>query len=110
MPARIERDPEFASDLRRQLSYLVERDELEWIITLREDLDEAEDLLASFPAAGREVRLGRRAPVRRLRLRRAPYVIWYQLSATRMRVTLVRLFHVRQRRPDQSGLASRLKP
>lgn len=101
MPARIERDPDFAADLRSQLTYLVERDELEWLVTLHEDLSEAEDLLASFPEAGRELRRQGAAPVRRLRLRRAPYVVWYELSARRKRVNLLRLFHVRQRIPDE---------
>lgn len=102
MPVRIERDPDFAADLREQLRYLVDRADVEWILILQADLFEAEELLRTFPEAGRELRLERRPAVRRLRLRRAPYVVWYEVTAARRRVTLVRLFHVRQRRPDQT--------
>jgi plasmid stabilization system protein ParE len=96
---RIDRDREFLSDLRGQLGYLVDRGEAEWILILQQDLADVEDLLRSFPDAGREVLIGRGAPVRRLRLHRAPYVVWYQVSARGRRVVLLRLFHVRQKTP-----------
>ena len=98
MPLLVERDPEFADDLRAQLRYLSDRGELEWIATLDEDVLQAEQVLAQFPEAGRALANEGRPAVRRLRLRRAPYVVWYT-PAQRKRVVLLRLFHVRQKGP-----------
>ncbi len=96
----IERDADFLVDLENQVGYLFLADERRWISMLQEDLYEALELLASFPEAGQQVSLQRRPRVRRLRLRRTPFVIWYRVTANRQRLVLLRLFHARQLRPD----------
>jgi len=97
---RIERDPDFAADVRRQIAHAIQEGGVPWVVRLQEDLAEVERILAEFPQAGRELRLGRRATVRKLRLRRAPFVVWYQIGSRGKTLVLVRLFHVRQRVPD----------
>jgi len=92
---------EFAGDLSKELAYLVGRRELSWVTILQEDLADLEGLLATFPESGNAPRED--APVlRKLRLRRAPFYVWYAFDPRRRDapVTLLRLFHVRQDSPE----------
>jgi plasmid stabilization system protein ParE len=86
----------FRDDLRRQLVHLGKHGDAAWIEGLRTGLDEAVDLLSHHPGAGAvETRRGD-GVLRRLVLRRVPYVLWYVVEARE--VWLLRLFHGRQRR------------
>jgi plasmid stabilization system protein ParE len=79
--------------------YLVERGEREWAARLREDLDEIGELLGRFPEAGRELARDGDASLRKLRLRRCPFVVWYGFDPLAEQATFIRLFHARQRTP-----------
>lgn len=73
-----------------------------WILRLREAVDEAARALARFPAMGAPVILDPRRgaappPLRKLVLRRVPFVVWYAVDDDS--VWLLRLFHARQKRP-----------
>lgn len=100
MPSIAYRD-EFAGDLSKELAYLVGRRELSWIAILQEDLADLEGLLATFPEASTTPRED--TPLlRKLRLRRAPFYVWYAFDPHQRDapVTLLRLFHVRQSSPE----------
>ncbi|MSQ36856.1 MAG: hypothetical protein EXR61_00895 [Chloroflexi bacterium] len=99
MPSIAYRD-EFARDLSKELAYLVGHRELSWVTVLQEHLADLEGLLATFPEAGAAPRED--TPVlRKLRLRRAPFYVWYAIDPRRRDapVTFLRLFHVRQDSP-----------
>ena len=91
----------FRADVAAQLEYLVRRGEPTWIVATLDDLGAAEELLGRFPHAGREVARDGDTIVRVLRLRRAPFVVWYAVQMRRRDavVTMLRFFHERQRRP-----------
>ena len=99
---RIERAEEFKADIARQVSYLRRRQEFGWIETLRDDLVELEALLSEFPLSGRQLAEEGTALLLRLRLRTAPFYVWYGFDPTKKTtpVQLYRLFHVRQRSPE----------
>lgn len=64
---------------------------------LWDEIDAAEDLLEQFPEAGVELRQDDAMTVRRLRLKRVPFYVWYLVDLRKgRRVTLFRLFHARQ--------------
>lgn len=90
----------FHADVAAQLEYLVRRGEPAWIVATLDDLRAAEELLERFPHAGREVAREGDTIVRALRLRRAPFVVWYAVQLRRRDavVTMLRFFHERQRR------------
>jgi hypothetical protein len=68
---------------------------------LWDEIDAAEDLLGQFPDAGVELRQDGAMTVRRLRLKRVPFYVWYLVDVRKgRRVTLFRLFHARQRTPE----------
>jgi plasmid stabilization system protein ParE len=98
---KIERAEEFGADASRQITYLLGRRELSWIKTLRDDLAELELLLAEFPLAGRQLAQQRTDLLLRLRLRTAPFYVWYSFDPGKKgaRLRLLRLFHVRQQGP-----------
>ncbi|WP_437854780.1 type II toxin-antitoxin system RelE/ParE family toxin [Sorangium sp. So ce363] len=103
---------EFARDLRDQVRWLDENRGIEQVERLRTGLDEAIELLARFPGIGpAEAKDDEdRAVVRRLLLRKLPYVIWYLVDASGRDgdLWLLRLFHARQQRPlAGAGLPSR---
>lgn len=95
---RILRSQLFRRTLDAQLEYLVEQEDPEGIGRLREDLAALEALLASFPDAGRELARQEGATLRKLKLRRCPFVGWYVRQKDR--VTLARIYHARQDRPS----------
>jgi len=97
--ARIVYAEEFSSDLERDITYLHRLHELGWIRTLMEDLTEMESLLEHFPRAGHELARQRTAALLRLRMRRAPYYVWYSYDEATGEdgpATFLRLFHTKQ--------------
>ncbi|AUX37987.1 MULTISPECIES: type II toxin-antitoxin system RelE/ParE family toxin [Sorangium] len=112
MGRRVRFRREFARDLRDQARWLGENRGSEWVERLRTGLDEAIELVARLPAIGpAESKDSQdRAVVRRLLLRKLPYVVWYLAddSAPDADVWLLRLFHARQQRPlAEAGLPPR---
>lgn len=99
--ARVVYGQEFYKDVARVVAYLADRQELAWIETLAQDLDEIEGLLGRFPEAGHELTREGTSALRKLRLRRAPFYVWYAFDAgtAGAPVWFVRLFHVRQAGP-----------
>jgi len=94
---------DFARGLDAQLTWLASQGETAWIERLREGLDEAAILLSRHPQAGPLEESEGGSDLRRLVLRRVPYVIWYAtLKGPRGEVWILRLFHARQRRPKPS--------
>lgn len=69
---------------------------------LAQDLDTLRSLLAEFPEAGRELDRAGVKTLRRLKLRRAPYLVWYSFDpeSPARTVELYRLFHARQLTPE----------
>lgn len=65
------------------------------------DLAEVEKVLSVFPGIGREIERRGSQIIRRIPLRAAPFNLWYEYDEAELDgpVTLVRLFHVRQRQP-----------
>ena len=88
-------------DLARQVAWLERNAAPSWLDRLQDDLAKAVSLLRSYPGAG--TRLERQAGVvlRRVPLPSTPYVVWYVYNERRAQgdVWIVRIFHIRQRRP-----------
>lgn len=99
---RIEHAEEFSADLSRQLAYLRKRQEFTWIETLRDDLTELEELLAQFPLSGRQLAAQGTDLLLKLRLRTAPFYVWYGFDPARTSapVRFYRLFYARQHAPE----------
>jgi len=95
---QIEYSDAFGADALRQVAYLRHRGEYAWVKTLRDDLAELEQVLTEFPLAGRELARQGTELLLRLRLRTAPFYVWYSVDPTgkNASVRLLRLFHVRQ--------------
>jgi plasmid stabilization system protein ParE len=77
--------------------------EQEWsrLQRLWDEIDAAEDLLGQFPEAGVELAQEGAMTVRRLRLKRIPFYVWYIVDLRKGGgVTLFRLFHARQLTPE----------
>ena len=91
---RVRLQADLLSDLEDQLAWIPEQRDATWAVRLREDLDEALDVLAQFPVLGMVAAGG--DELRRLPLRRTPFVLWYALGPKRDDVWVVRLFHSRQ--------------
>lgn len=88
----------FWNDVAAQIEYALERDEREWTVKLTDDIVELQRLLAEFPDAGVELDRDGAMTLRKLRLRRCPFLVWY--TADRERVVIARLFHARQATPE----------
>lgn len=101
MPRRIRFHPDFKKDLNAQLRWLTVNRDDGWIKQLKNGLDEAIRLVSEFPAVGTIERQEGPITLRRLILRRVPYVIWFvnQDETENSDVWLLRLFHARQNRP-----------
>lgn len=95
---RVRRSATFARLLEAHVSFLTDRDDAEGIRRLEEDLFDLTGLLGSFPDAGRELATSKRGSLRKLRLRRCPFVVWYVRQKDG--VTLARIYHARQDRPS----------
>ena len=95
-PVRFHRD--FIKDTKSQVAWVLREERAGEIDALEEGLQEATSLLADLPGVGVLEAADGPLQLRRLLLRRLPFVIWYQLGKSR-EVWLLRLFHVRQDRP-----------
>lgn len=111
MTRRVRIHAAFRGDLRAQLTWLVANGDPVYIESLQEGLAEVEALLARHPAVGALEARAASSELRRLLLRRAPYVVWYAWDPERGEIWLLRLFHRRQQRPSPTWPASkRRKP
>jgi len=98
MKAEVVFTSDFRADLRAQTRRLVFEEKREWAEMLIEEIELVARLLGAAPLAGQvEMRRGRRQ-IRRLVMRRLPFVVWYHFRARSKKVVVLRLFHVRQRR------------
>lgn len=97
---RVRRSAKFARDVAAQVGFLVANDDLEGIDRLELDLAAVVQLLVAFPDAGRELGATESRSLRKLKLRRCPFVVWYEREAGQL--TLVRLFHARQHQPKST--------
>ena len=89
---------DFLKDLRAQTRRLLEEDKADWAERLIDEVEEAAALLGRFPEAGPvEARLGGHE-IRRVLLRKLPFVAWYRWRAQEKKVVVLRLFHLKQRR------------
>jgi plasmid stabilization system protein ParE len=101
MSRAVRRPRDFEADFLRLLESILSAGDESWISILLDGVKQASRMLGRFPAAG--VLLAQRGSVvlRKLILRRGPYVAWYVYDTEDPDgdVWLVRLFHARQRRP-----------
>lgn len=97
----VRRHPDFEADFVAHLEWLVARRERGWIEALGAGVEEVGLLLSMFPAAGALVLTRGTIQLRKLVLRKVPFLAWYVLDEAREDddLWLVRLFHARQRRP-----------
>lgn len=88
-------------DVSATVAHLVEDSQWRWISVLAMDLETLKSLVAQFPAAGRELDRAGARTLRRLKLHRAPFFVWYSFDPEPGLgvVELYRFFHVRQRTP-----------
>lgn len=97
MKATVVFTDDFRSDLRSQTRRLLAEEKREWAERLIGEIELVARVLERSPKAGPvELRRGGRE-IRRLLLRRLPFVVWYWETQGR-RVVVLRLFHVRQQR------------
>lgn len=96
MTTRVRFHADFRADFRKHLARLADHGEDARIDALRAGIDEGVDLLSRHPRAGTSERSDDRAEVRRLVLRRVPYVVWHAVDGGD--VWLMRLFHSKQKR------------
>jgi|1185.fasta_scaffold183378_2 plasmid stabilization system protein ParE len=89
---------DFRADLVEQTRHLLAEDRLNWAERLIGEVEAAARLLGHSPGAC-PLELRRRGKaIRRLVLRRLPFVVWYHWDAKARRAVVLGLFHVRQRR------------
>jgi hypothetical protein len=106
---RIRIHAHFQVDLRGHLSWLTEHRDGVGIESLRTGIDEALELVSQLPHVGTiEARQGA-AVMRRLILRRVPYVVWFARDTSKPGSTIwfMRLFHARQERPPAEAAVRR---
>jgi ParE toxin of type II toxin-antitoxin system, parDE len=93
----------FRRDLRAQLDWLTENedDSSSLIERLQTGLDEAVELVSRFPDVGSIVEQDGTMVLRKLILRRLPYVIWFARDVADLSADIwfLRFFHARQDRP-----------
>lgn len=97
---RIRYGSTFGRELDAEVEYLVDRGELQWIRRLRDDLDTIARLLLRFPDVGRELGRQDQTTLRKLKLQRCPFVLWYLSDPASEEVVFFRLFHSRQATPE----------
>lgn len=89
---------DFRADLRARTRRLLADDRRDWAGRLMEEVELLALLLGASPRAGAvELRRDGRE-IRRVVLRRLPFVVWYHFRSREKKVVVLRLFHVRQRR------------
>lgn len=88
-------------DIRAAVAHLAEDSAWRWISVIAADLDTLKALLSQFPESGRELDRAGATTLRRLKLHRAPFFVWYSFDPGRGPgvVELYRLFHSRQETP-----------
>jgi plasmid stabilization system protein ParE len=91
----------FSRDVGAIVERLAEQQEWSWVEKLGDDLEHLERIISAFPAAGRSLAARGTRELRKLRLRRCPFVVWYlwEPASPEGPVSLVRMFHVRQWTP-----------
>jgi plasmid stabilization system protein ParE len=89
---------DFRADLLEQTARLIADERQDWAERLIEEVEEAASLMGQFPRSGQVESRRRGQALRRLLLRKLPFVAWYHWDAKARRVLVLRLFHVRQRR------------
>lgn len=87
----------FWRDASAAIRYAIEQGEGHWATQLVDDIKELERLLTDFPDAGRELDRIAETSLRKMKLRRCPYFVWYTTDPHN--VVLARLFHARQLTP-----------
>jgi hypothetical protein len=102
---RVRIHADFRSDLRGHIEWLSEHRDHSWIERLRVGVDEAIALIERFPDVGTLERQDGTMAMRRLILRKIPYVIWFirDTSDAKADVWFLRLFHARQDRPPAAA-------
>ncbi len=111
MTRRVRFHAELREDLRRQIDWLSDNRDPSWIDGLRKGIEEAEDLVSTFPHVGTiEAQTGT-SVLRRLILRKVPYVLWFTWDTADEAgdVWFLRLFHAREERPSAKGALRRRK-
>jgi plasmid stabilization system protein ParE len=99
MKAEVVFTGDFRSDLLAQTRHLVAEDKREWAERLVDEVELAARLLANAPRAGAVETQRKGRSIRRFVLHGLPFVLWYHWRERSRRVVVLRLFHVRQRRP-----------
>jgi len=96
---------DFKADMHRQRAWLADNARPEWIEGLALGVKELMIRLARLPACGPVVTSDARIVVRKIFLRRLPYVVWYAHRPAEPigDITLLRLFGYGQSRPDPSS-------
>jgi len=98
MKGRVVFTDDFRRDLEARTRRLLAEGRPDWADRLIEEIDAVATLLAVVPHAGPvEMQSDRRA-IRRLVLRKLPFVIWYNWQGRSRTIVVLRLFHVRHRR------------
>lgn len=92
--------PEFHVDVSAATGRLIRDSEWRWIAVLAQDLETLRSLVSQFPEAGRELDRAGARTLRRLKLHRAPFFVWYSFDSERGIVELHRFFHARQLAPE----------
>lgn len=96
MKRRVRVRASFLSDVHAQIRWLREHGSDTDVAGLRAGIREARSLLGQFPTAGPVERDVGEHSLRKLLLRRIPFVIWYVDDGAN--IWLLRLFHARQER------------
>lgn len=89
----------FVADVEAQVEWIAEHFPASHVDALQQAVHEAVALLSRFPAAGSILDESRSPTLRRLVLRRLPFVVLYTLDSREREPWLLRLFHARQHRP-----------
>ena len=96
--ARVRFDGSFRGDLEDQLAGIRGRFPDSYIDELESAIGEVVSLLTDFPSAGAPDPHG----LRKLVLRRLPFVVWYVYDEATSDVWLLRVFRARQDRPHEA--------
>lgn len=96
----MEQSATFLRDAVAQIEPLVEAEEWSRVDRVREDLAELQVKLGHFPELGRGLAGEGQITLRRISVRRLPYLVWYLWDPRDQGfVQLQRIFHARQRTP-----------
>ncbi|MBL8957033.1 MAG: hypothetical protein JNK82_40040 [Myxococcaceae bacterium] len=87
----------FRADIRANVIHLVRTDRLEWLDLLHDDLAQLQGLLVAVPRAGVLVKKRGASELRKMRLRRTPFTVFYACRPddTKGPVVMLRLWHLR---------------